>query len=131
MRVMIVDDDNGCRDMLEQMIRSKFSGRAEVCAVNCAKDALNVLHDAPERFHVFIIDLVMPGSIGGEILGLMIKESDPNAVTVLFTGSEDDDFLPYYNYYKFDLILSKRRSIESLNRIVKMCSEVEEKQQLV
>ena len=61
-RVLIVDDESSVRESLRMILK----GRAQVTAVSSAAAALEEL--ANGRFHVALLDLVMPGMDGLELL---------------------------------------------------------------
>lgn len=64
-RVLVVDDDRGFRALMERVIHASFSGKTvHSCAT--AEEALTLL--AQESFDLLILDLVMPGTGGIELL---------------------------------------------------------------
>ncbi len=61
-RILIVDDETSVRESLRMVLK----GRAQITTVSNAADALTEL--ANGRFHVALLDLVMPGMDGLELL---------------------------------------------------------------
>jgi two-component system, NtrC family, response regulator AtoC len=80
-RVLVVDDEASLRLLL-----SKELGREgyEVVTVSNADNALERLHD--ESFHVVLLDIVMPGMDGVELLR-RIKEEAPGPEIIMLTGN--------------------------------------------
>ena len=62
-RVLLVDDDDDTRDIIERCLARRG---AEVVAVPSAPAAL--LRFAEQRFHVLLVDIMMPGMDGYEFI---------------------------------------------------------------
>lgn len=83
-RVLLVDDDDGVRAMMTQMLERK---EFEVVAVDSVTKALTCI--ATESFHVLITDLHMPDPGDGFTVISAMRHSQPNALTMLVSGYPD------------------------------------------
>jgi len=83
-RVLLVDDDDGVRTMMNAMLEHK--GFEVVAAANVT-DALR--HIATESFDVLITDLHMPDPGDGFTVVTAMRHSQPAALTLLVSGYPD------------------------------------------
>jgi DNA-binding response OmpR family regulator len=83
-RVLLVDDDDGVRAMMTQMLERK---EFEVVSVDSVTKALTLI--ATERFDVLITDLHMPDPGDGFTVISAMRHSQPNALTMLVSGYPD------------------------------------------
>lgn len=81
-RILIVDDEKAIRELIGELIASEI----ENCSFAFAHDgeeALNYLHS--ETFSLLILDLVMPGKSGYEVLSEVAREL-PNLPIMVVSG---------------------------------------------
>jgi DNA-binding response OmpR family regulator len=83
-RVLLVDDDDGVRDMMNMTLERK--GFDVVVAANVT-EALR--HIATETFDVLITDLHMPNPGDGFTVVTAMRHSQPDALTLLVSGYPD------------------------------------------
>jgi DNA-binding response OmpR family regulator len=83
-RVLLVDDDDGVRAMMNAMLERKGF---EVVAAASVTEALR--HIATESFDVLITDLHMPDPGDGFTVVTAMRHSQPNALTLLVSGYPD------------------------------------------
>jgi DNA-binding response OmpR family regulator len=83
-RVLLVDDDDAVRDMMNATLESKGF---EVVAVASVPDALKLI--ATDTFDVLITDLHMPGAGDGFTVVSAMRHSQPHALTLLVSGYPD------------------------------------------
>jgi DNA-binding response OmpR family regulator len=83
-RVLLVDDDDGVRAMMNAMLERKGF---DVVAAASVTDALR--HIATESFDVLITDLHMPDPGDGFTVVTAMRHSQPNALTLLVSGYPD------------------------------------------
>ena len=88
-RVLVVDDDDGVRNLTRDLLaRAGYS----VVAAADAEEALRVLDSKREPIHLVLADVVMPGMSGGE-LAERIRRRFPRLPILLATGYADDAIL--------------------------------------
>jgi CheY-like chemotaxis protein len=83
-RVLLVDDDDGVRAMMNVMLERKGF---EVVAAGSVTEALR--HIATESFDVLITDLHMPDPGDGFTVVTAMRHSQPKALTLLVSGYPD------------------------------------------
>jgi DNA-binding response OmpR family regulator len=83
-RVLLVDDDDGVREMMNESLESKGF---KVVAVGGVTEALKCI--ATETFDVLMTDLHMPNAGDGFTVISAMRHSQPNALTMLLSGFPD------------------------------------------
>ena len=115
-RVLLMDDDANvaavARDMLEAI------GYVAVVAAS-GRSAIEQFHEAETRgepFDVVILDLTVPGGMGGLEAVAHIREIRPDVPVVVTSGYADDSVLARFGDYGFDGVLPKPFAIPDLRR---------------
>lgn len=117
-RVMVVDDDEDVRDLLH--IHLKKLGYETVFAQN-ADEAVTLYRQSIEEampIDVVILDLTLPGGMGGKELAEKLRSLDPHAKLIVSSG---DSFCPEmtdYQNYGFSGALEKDYNSENIKRIL-------------
>jgi len=75
--LLVVDDEPGVRESLRML----FKGDCEVATAGSVEEAEQFLHGASPD--LILLDLVMPGRGGLDLLGSLADEVDPPPVVVL------------------------------------------------
>jgi CheY-like chemotaxis protein len=90
MKILLVDDDTFLRDMYA----TKFieCGHAVVTAVH-ATDALRIIEQGTDTFNLIIVDMIMPGMTGVELITELRKlhADSPVQFIVLSNQGQDQD----------------------------------------
>jgi DNA-binding NarL/FixJ family response regulator len=83
MRLLIIDDDNDSRSLVERMVR-KFGHR--VTSVQSGSEALQAV--STEHYDVALVDLQMPGMTGAETLRAL-RSADSRMRLLVVSGADD------------------------------------------
>jgi DNA-binding NtrC family response regulator len=83
-RVLLVDDDEGVRDMMGETLRAKGF---DVVPAGNVTEALKLI--TTESFNVLITDLHMPNPSDGFAVVTAMRHSQPDALTLLVSGYTD------------------------------------------
>ena len=113
-RALVMDDDEAvaavCQNMLEAL------GYTAVVAQSGedALDRFRQAEDAGEPFDVAILDLTVPGGMGGSEAVGHIREIRPGALVFVASGYSDDPVLSKFRDYGFDGVLPKPFTVADL-----------------
>ena len=115
-RALIMDDEESIRHILGDML--KLCGYQVDLATN-GKETIEKYRLAKEKgkpFDVVIMDLTIPGEMGGKEAIKEILMIDPKAKVIVMSGYSDDPILAQYTKYGFKGRLIKPFTIEDLQR---------------
>jgi PAS domain S-box-containing protein len=118
-KVLVMDDDVIIRTVVEKLL--KKTGYTVECVSN-GTDALTAYQDAFEKnepFEFVIMDLTIPGGMGGKETVIKLKEFDNLAKVVVFSGYSNDPILTHFAEYGFDGVLKKPFSTDELLHLIK------------
>ena len=116
-RVLVVDDDDGLREMLSKVLC--FMGYEAVQA-HSGSEALNIFLEGP--FSLVMTDLQMPG-MDGWSLASRIKERSPEIPILLMTAHARHHIMKELKGSSIDSALFKPFSLEELRREVNKALE--------
>ncbi len=106
-RVLIVDDEEMIREVLSQMLESKGF---EVVSAPDGKSAIALYQEALEQqqpFDLAIMDLTIPGGMGGLEASKEIRKIDPGARLVVSSGYSSDPVVANFREHGFCATLNK------------------------
>ena len=118
-KIMIMDDDELVRDIAGEMLSQL--GCETVMAVN-GEEAIDLFKQARGKgqpFDLVIMDLTIPGGMGGREAVTIILQEDPAAKVVVASGYSTDPILANYQAYGFSAALAKPFRIKELSEIIK------------
>jgi CheY-like chemotaxis protein len=115
-RVLVMDDEDFIRDVATGILH--FMGYAvDSCADG--REAVERFHAAWENnvpFSAVILDLTIPGGMGGKEAAARILEIDPDAVLIVSSGYSSDPVIANFRQYGFSGVVSKPFDAEGLAR---------------
>ncbi len=118
-RILVMDDEDIVREAVSSLL--DYMGY-EVVTVVDGEAALKIYSDARAEgrpFQVVIMDLTVPGGMGGKEAVRKLKEMDPDARAIVSSGYYSDPVMANYRDYGFDGVVPKPYQIEELGRVVK------------
>lgn len=116
--VLIMDDDPAVRKIGTLMLESL--GYTVTC-VEDGKEALELYKKAKQVGHPFdvvIMDLTVPGGMGGEKAVKELTAFDPEAKVVVVSGYSNDPVMANYKKYGFSGMLPKPIVLEDLHKLL-------------
>ena len=117
--ILIMDDEEIIREIVRNIL--EFSGyTVESCANG--REAVDKYRKAFEediRFDAVIMDLTIPGGMGGKEAAGLILEIDPEALLIASSGYSNDPVIAAFKEYGFSGAVAKPFSAASLAGEVK------------
>jgi signal transduction histidine kinase/DNA-binding response OmpR family regulator len=115
-RVLIMDDEELIRDIATNIL--EFNGyEVESCADG--REAIKRFKAAWERnvpFNVVILDLTVPGGMGGKEATTHLRRIDPDVLLIVSSGYSNDPVIANYQEYGFCGVLHKPFDAATLAR---------------
>ncbi len=112
-RVLIMDDNPMVAKTAARMLE-QFAMDGEEAIAPC-RQAL----EGGEPFEVAILDLTIPGGMGGEAVATALVAMDPNARCIASSGYADSDVMAHCGRYGFCATLTKPYTVKTLNDTLK------------
>jgi two-component system cell cycle sensor histidine kinase/response regulator CckA len=115
-RILVMDDEESIRDLAYQSLR-RLGYEVELAADG--KEAIEKYEKAGQSqnpFDAVILDLTIPGGMGGKECIRRLKEIDPGVKAIVASGYADDPVMANFGDYGFTLSVAKPFSIEKLGQ---------------
>ncbi|MCK5539590.1 MAG: PAS domain S-box protein [Deltaproteobacteria bacterium] len=113
-RILVMDDEEVVREVITELLTSYGY---EVVAVSDGRQVLEKYRE--QEFELVIMDLTIPGGLGGRDTMKLLKEFDPLAKAVVSSGYANDPVVAEYEKYGFCGFLSKPYILEELLQLLK------------
>lgn len=118
-RILVMDDEDIVRDAVTSLLQ--FLGY-EVATALDGSAALKMYSDALAEgrpFAAVIMDLTIPGGMGGKEAVRKLKEIDPDARAIVSSGYFTDPVMANFQEYGFDGVVPKPYQIDELGSVIK------------
>jgi nitrogen-specific signal transduction histidine kinase/CheY-like chemotaxis protein len=117
-KILVVDDEKMVRDVTGNMLKligyeSESAGNG-VEAVEVYKKA----RESQQSFDAIILDLTIPGTMGGRETIKKLMEIDPEVKAIVCSGYSNDPVMANFREYGFSGFLVKPYKVEELNEIL-------------
>ncbi|MBI2471893.1 MAG: response regulator [Planctomycetes bacterium] len=119
-RILVMDDEAFVRDVAGRML-TKLG--YEVDFARNGDEAIGLYKkskDSGYPFDAVIIDLTIPGGMGGKETIQKLLEIDPDVKAIVSSGYSDDAIMSDYRKYSFSGVIAKPYRIEELSKTVHM-----------
>ncbi len=117
-RILVMDDEKTVRDILSRLLRY-LGHEAETCREG--KEALARYRMAREKgrpFDAVIMDLTVPGGMGGKEAVRDLLEYDPRGRVIVSSGYSSERIVSDYREYGFRAVLPKPYEVDELREVV-------------
>lgn len=117
-RILFMDDEPSLRKAIRRML-TKMGFEVEVAVEG--NEAIKLYNQAKEiknSFDIVIMDLTIPGGMGGEVAIKKLLKIDPKARVIVSSGYSNNPVMANYKDYGFVGILMKPYSMEDLSIVL-------------
>jgi CheY-like chemotaxis protein/anti-sigma regulatory factor (Ser/Thr protein kinase) len=117
-RILLMDDEDVVRDIAGEILKEIGY---EVEIAKDGREALELYRTAEESarpFDVVIMDLTIPGGMGGKEAIKKLHEINPRVKAIVSSGYANDPVMANFRDYGFDAVIPKPYSGKDLSRIV-------------
>lgn len=119
LKILVMDDEEDIRDISKQMLEH-LGNVVTVCAegteaVRLYKEALR----DSQPFDLVILDIVVPGGVGGKDALNLLREIDPDVKAIVSSGYSNDPIVSNYKHYGFRSAIQKPYKIKDLKTALK------------
>jgi len=117
-RVLLMDDEDDIRE-LSCLLLGRLGYRTEGARDGAdAIERYRAATEAGEPFDLVILDLTVPGGMGGREAVDELKKIDPEVKAIVASGYSDDPVLAEFRKFGFRGIVSKPYSVTDLTRAI-------------
>ncbi|MGW8320606.1 MAG: hybrid sensor histidine kinase/response regulator [Thermodesulfobacteriota bacterium] len=117
--VLVVDDEGMVRRSVGEMLRRLGY---EVGSARDGREGIELYEKAMEEgrpFDAVVMDLTIPGELGGKKTVGRLRELDPDAKVIVSSGYSDDPVMSRFREYGFDGVLVKPYKVADLAEVVR------------
>lgn len=116
--VILMDDDLHIRDVTSKIL--EMIGYEAICVAD-GKEMLDVYSkrkESGQTIHCVIMDLTVPGGMGGKQAIQELRMIDPDVPAVVSSGYSSDDVMSNYRMYGFNSMISKPYHVDDLANVL-------------
>jgi signal transduction histidine kinase len=117
-RILVMDDEESIRLMLGEMLR--YLGYDVQCVAE-GKEALDRYQEAfhtQRPFSAVILDLTVPGGLGGKDIMRQLQEFDPHVKGIVASGYCNDPVISRYSAFGFHGVVAKPFRLTELSQVL-------------
>jgi CheY-like chemotaxis protein len=122
--VLLMDDDQAVRTAVKIMLKRLDFEASGTCDGQSAIEAYKTAHVNKTPYDLVVLDLVVPGKMGGIEAAREIRRVDSKAKIIGMTGYSSEDMETNYSDYGFDAFLEKPFSLKDLEAAVSQIKAV-------
>ncbi|MEI6045887.1 MAG: PAS domain S-box protein [Chloroflexota bacterium] len=117
-KLLVMDDESVLRELIKRTLQ-KYGHRIELA--KDGQEALKLYQTALEEgepFDVVLLDLTIPGGMGGKQTMTKLLELDPQVKAIVCSGYSSDQIMSNYREYGFVDVLLKPYRLEELSKVL-------------
>ena len=117
-RVLVMDDEETIRQVADRLLRYLGYDVSSAVDGNEAIEQYQQAMDEGRPFDVVIIDLTIPGGMGGKEAIQKLREIDPDVRAIVSSGYSSDPIMANYLDFGFRAVVTKPYDLSELGRTV-------------
>jgi PAS domain S-box-containing protein len=121
-RILVMDDEESLLKLLSQILeRLGYE-------VECAREGAEAIElyqaakDSGHRFDALLLDLTVPGGMGGKEVAARLREIDDSVMLIASSGYFHTPIMSEFRSYGFDDVISKPWTPVQLSEVLRRCS---------
>ncbi|MEZ7892536.1 MAG: ATP-binding protein [Candidatus Wallbacteria bacterium] len=118
-RILLMDDESIIREVTSQLLKHMGYNIDTACDGAEALELYKKAYESDYPFNLVIMDLTVPGGMGGAESMKKILEFDNNALGIISSGYSNDFIMSQHQKYGFKGVISKPYKIRELDEIIK------------
>ena len=118
LRVLFMDDEEVIRTVVEGILRHLGHDGLVVADGADAIREYEAARKAGRPFDVVVLDLTVPGGMGGRAAMEVLRRIDPDVRAIVSSGYSSDPVLAHYRAYGFQAVVPKPYQVEELGRAI-------------
>ncbi|WDP85493.1 MAG: response regulator [Desulfobacter sp.] len=117
-RILVMDDEEQIRTVTQKMLE-KFGYVVTLSADGqSAVEEYRKALDQNRAYNLVIMDLTVPGGMGGKEASQLILDMDPSACIVVSSGYSEDPIMAEYKSYGLKGIIAKPYRLATLKKTI-------------
>jgi CheY-like chemotaxis protein len=117
-RILVMDDEESIRLLLGEMLRYLGYDAQCVAGGKEALDRYQEAYHAQRPFSAVILDLTVPGGLGGKDIMRQLQEFDPHVKGIVASGYCNDPVISRYSAFGFHGVVAKPFRLTELSQIL-------------
>ncbi len=118
-RILVMDDDRKIRNVVERFLQSIGFETVTACNGSEAIERYQAELEAGTPFVAVIMDLTVPGGMGGKEAMERLLEIDPAVRAIVSSGYSNDPVMANFREYGFRSVLTKPYQLHDLEQVVR------------
>jgi PAS domain S-box-containing protein len=117
-KILLMDDEEVVRNSVGEILKELGY---EVGYAKDGSEAIELYRKAKESaqpFDAVILDLTIPGGMGGKEAVKKIRETNPQVKAIISSGYSNDPVMANFRDYGFDAVISKPLNIMDLSKVL-------------
>ena len=125
-RILVMDDEEAVLDLLARTL-----GRLgyEVACARHGAEAIELFQEAKaagRAFDTVLVDLTVPGGMGGEEVAARLREVDDSVMLIVSSGYSNTPIMSEFRRYGFDDVIPKPWTPNQLSEVLQRCERRQE-----
>jgi CheY-like chemotaxis protein len=117
--VLVMDDDDSIRMLAKMMFKRLDYDVVTAADGEAALDAYDGAIAEGRPFDLVVMDLTIPGGMGGKETIRRLREKDPSVPAIVSSGYSNDPVMASYEEHGFNGVLPKPYTLENMQRVLK------------